>query len=192
MKKINVKNANGKYVVVSKEDFLKALPSIKAADNVMSLNGAQLIPNSVQLDENGVEAFDTENNSITPNEIIVTSIPPSALSAPFDFAVGASINVSFKENNTGAATITVGGGEPKAIQKDGEPLIADALEAGYEGRLTYDGVAFQVATDATIAAAKNVDAKLTKKANSNEVNGSFTTVDGKTVTVVAGMIAAIE
>ncbi|MDO9186930.1 MAG: hypothetical protein Q7W13_13030 [Bacteroidia bacterium] len=156
-KNIDGKNKNGKWVRIPKVAALKAIESAKIVDDVLTVQGIQLEASSISLDPNGSDALETENVSITPNALLITSIPPSVLAPQFALVAGASLDINIIAANTGAVTINVDGLGVKAIQMDGAPLGADELELGITKRITYDGVAFQLVTDATKAASKAVD-----------------------------------
>lgn len=155
-KTISVKTLGGKWVSVSKTDYLKAMQGAKNTDDDVRFYGKAFIASSGQLDENGIEPVASENISITPDAILVTAIAASPLAPAFAYVAGASINVDIIKSNTGPATINVSNLGAKSILRNGAALAAGELEAGDKLKFTYDGTAFQTTTDESIAAAKNV------------------------------------
>ncbi|GEM_PF-7129496 len=155
-KKITAKTKGGEWLSTPKATLLKALSESKDVDDDLRVGGIVFIASSIQFDENGIDPKETSNNSITANTLVVATVADAdnPLDPPFALATGASVVVDIKTVNAGAVTLDVNATGAKALQKNNAPLGAGELKAGSSYRITYDGAAYQMATNETIAAAK--------------------------------------
>lgn len=170
------------YSLVNKKDFLGSLENCDAVNNIIEINGATYILDSVIIcDCDGT----TPPTGTTTTSTVADVYTAEGTDGAVTLSTGMRLAFTPSETNTGASTLDIDATGVKAVEFDGAALTGGELQRNMTYQLTYDGTAYQLTSSTSVVQSRftikgNIDCSANPNYPAAEIGDAYrVTVAGK-------------